>query len=151
MVEIGKCCCFTGHRPGKCTRTEQEIRNELTTAINNAINAGITAFISGGAKGVDTWAAEIILELRKENAQLRLILALPNEEWLHRCSQICAAADMIEITGTGHHPGIYQNRNKWMVDHSARVIAVFNGQPGGTKNTIEYAKQCGVPVFCIQG
>lgn len=26
-----------------------------------------------------------------------------------------------------------------MVDHSALVIAVYNGAEGGTKNTIEYA------------
>lgn len=151
MIEFKTCCCFTGHRPDKCTRTKQEIRNELTVAINNAIRKGITTFISGGAEGVDTWAAEIILELRKENAQLKLVLALPNEDWLSRCSQLCATADLIEIVGTGHHLGIYQKRNKWMVDHSAQVIAVFNGRPGGTKNTIEYAKQHGIPVFCIQG
>ena len=27
-----------------------------------------------------------------------------------------------------------------MVDHSSRLIAIYNGSPGGTRNTIEYAK-----------
>ena len=33
-----------------------------------------------------------------------------------------------------------------MLDHAARVIAVWNGQPSGTKNTIDYAKLRGVKV-----
>lgn len=28
-----------------------------------------------------------------------------------------------------------------MVDRSARVIAVYNGEAGGTRNTIKYAKK----------
>lgn len=32
---------------------------------------------------------------------------------------------------------------------SARVIAVFNGDAGGTKNTIEYAKQVGIETVVI--
>ena len=35
----------------------------------------------------------------------------------------------------------FQQRNEWMVDHSSRLIAIYNGTPGGTRNTIEYAKQ----------
>ena len=38
-----------------------------------------------------------------------------------------------------------------MVNHVARVIAVFNGKQGGTKNTIAYAKRVGVPVIEITG
>ena len=36
-----------------------------------------------------------------------------------------------------------------MVDHSSLVIAVFNGQEGGTKNTIEYANRRRVPVSIL--
>lgn len=44
----------------------------------------------------------------------------------------------------------YQIRNEWMVDHSARLIAAFNGESGGTKNTIDYATRKGVEtVYCI--
>ncbi len=38
-----------------------------------------------------------------------------------------------------------------MVDHAALVIAVFNGQPGGTKNTVDYAERTGIPVVRIAG
>lgn len=43
----------------------------------------------------------------------------------------------------------YQTRNEWMVDHSARVIAVFNGEKSGTKNTVDYAEKCGVELINI--
>ena len=32
-----------------------------------------------------------------------------------------------------------QRRNRYMVDHSALIIAVYDGLPGGTRQTLEYA------------
>lgn len=49
----------------------------------------------------------------------------------------------------GYNAGAYQRRNEWMVDHSSRVIAVFNGEPSGTKNTIEYANKQAVYILRI--
>ena len=40
----------------------------------------------------------------------------------------------------------YQRRNEFMVDHSNLVIAVWNGEKSGTKNTIDYAERKGVKV-----
>ncbi len=37
----------------------------------------------------------------------------------------------------------------WMVDHSSKVIGVYTGAPGGTKETIEYAKKNGREVVVI--
>lgn len=50
----------------------------------------------------------------------------------------------------GYSKYAYQKRNEWMVDRSARVIAVYNGGPSGTGNTINYAKKVGVPAVYIQ-
>ena len=36
-----------------------------------------------------------------------------------------------------------------MVDHSAKVIAVWNGDKSGTKNTVDYAKKCNVELVNI--
>ena len=51
----------------------------------------------------------------------------------------------------GYSRACFQIRNEWMVNHSSRVIAVFNGEMGGTKNTIDYASKIGVPVLRIEG
>ena len=45
---------------------------------------------------------------------------------------------------------IISMRNEWMVDHSNRVIAYYNGTPGGTRNTIEYAEKKGIEVVMLQ-
>ena len=34
-----------------------------------------------------------------------------------------------------------QKRNEYMVDNSDYVIAVWNGKPSGTGNTVKYAKK----------
>ena len=43
----------------------------------------------------------------------------------------------------------YQAKNEWMVNHSTLVIAVFNGESGGTKNTLDYAQKKGVPCVMV--
>ena len=70
-------CCFTGHRPEKLKRSEEEIKNGLEEAILKAIHDGYTTFITGMARGVDIWAGQIVLRLRQSNPNLRLIAALP--------------------------------------------------------------------------
>ena len=115
----------------------------------------MNVFISGMARGVDIWAAEIVLRLRKEGANVKLICASPYEgfergwsaEWQRRYNVILAAADLVRFICPGYSRACFQIRNEWMVDHSALVIAVFNGQPSGTKNTIDYANRKGVPLI----
>ena len=40
----------------------------------------------------------------------------------------------------------FQKRDEWLVEQSSRVIAVYDGVYGGTKNTIDFAVKCGVEV-----
>ena len=40
------------------------------------------------------------------------------------------------------HPSVYSHRNRYMVEHSDRVIAVYDGrEKGGTVRTIRFAHQ----------
>ena len=61
-----QCCCFTGHRPEKLTQTEEEVKSWLTDKVREAIRDGYTTFFSGMARGVDLWAAECILSVKKK-------------------------------------------------------------------------------------
>lgn len=152
-------CCFTGHRPEKLNRSETEIKADLRREINQAFQDGFNVFISGMARGVDLWAAEIVLDLRKRNNSVKLICAIPHEgfedrwsvSWKQLYYYVQNNADLVRVIGNGYHPGIYQIRNEWMVNHCSRVIAVFNGQPSGTMNTIIYAQHEGIPVVQIEG
>ena len=147
-------CCFTGHRPEKLSQSEQEIITALDREIRAAIDDGFVTFISGMARGVDIWAAEIVLRLKLEGYQLHLICASPFEgfehswsaDWQRRYRDVLAAADLVKYISPAYSPACFQIRNEWMVDRSARVIAVFNGERGGTKNTMDYAAKHGVTV-----
>lgn len=114
-------------------------------------------FISGMARGSDIWAAEIVLQMRSEGFEIKLICALPyngfeerwSSDWQKRYRQILSQADYVRCVSERYAPDCFQKRNEWMVNHSAKVIAVYNGTKGGTKNTIEYAKGCKITVVVI--
>lgn len=152
-------CCFTGHRPEKLQRTEKEIWIDLEREIRNAIHDGLNVFITGMARGIDIDAAEIVLQLREEGYPVRLICASPypgfennwSRVWQTRYGAVIAKADLVRYICPQYTKDCFQIRNEWMVNHSARVIAVFNGRPSGTKNTIDYALRQGIPVIKIKG
>lgn len=140
-------CCFTGHRPHKLHQPESVVIAALEHTIRDAVAAGFVTFISGMAWGVDIWAAEIVLKIKKEGYPLHLIAAVPydgferswDESWKHRYHAVLAAADLVKVICPRYHRGCFQIRNEWMVDHSALLIAAYTGEPGGTKNTVDYA------------
>ena len=152
-------CCFTGHRPEKLTIPETWLAGLLEAEIKRAIDSGHTTFITGMAKGVDIVAAEIVLRLRERDLRLKLICTLPYPDfgqhwgggWTERFRQVLAQADLERTICPGFSYGAYQARNEWMVRHSALVIAVYNGGPGGTKNTLDFARRTGVPCVVIDG
>lgn len=131
---------------------------KLEEKINQAITDGYKTFISGMAWGVDIWAAETILELKKVNTDLKLISAIPfdgfeakwSNEWKKRYENIRCNADYVKYICPNYQPNCFIIRNKWMVNHSARIIAVYNGTPGGTRNTVTYANQAGLDIITIQ-
>ena len=150
-------CCFTGHRPEKLSLSEAEVKSLSEKAINTAIENGFTTFITCMAPGVDIWAAEIVLEKRKHNTSLYLICAMPHPGFEKRkskyeedrCQNIIDNADYTQTICDRYFRACYQRRNEFMVDHSNLVIAVWNGEKSGTKNTIDYAKRKGVKLINI--
>lgn len=152
-----KRCCFTGHRPEKLTVDEAELRKGLESAIDNAIAAGFRTFISGMSRGTDLWAAAIVLSRKKVHPDVHLICAVPhpgfeerwNSDWQRLYHDVLAEADLVRTISHSYTRGCYQIRNCWMVDHSALVIAAYNGSNGGTQNTILYAEKQGVSVRII--
>lgn len=151
--------CFTGHRPEKLTRIEKDIVRDLEKEIRQAIADGLSVFITGMARGVDIWAAQIVLSLRNSGYDIKLICACPydgfesgwSKDWQKQYKEILAAADFVKYVCEGYSRSCFHIRNEWMVNHAARVIAVFNGEKSGTKNTIDYAAKAGVPVVRIEG
>lgn len=153
------CCAFSGHRPEKLSRTPASIKHDLQKEIKIAVDEGYSVFISGMARGVDIWGAEAVLQLRDEGYPIQLICAIPfpgferswSMEWRKQYSFIISEADNIFNISPAYNHNCFQIRNEWMVNHSNMVLAVFNGQPSGTKNTIDYATEKGIPVRIVRG
>lgn len=58
-------CCFTGHRPEKLNVSPEVVCQKLKRAIEDALDDGFVNYISGMSRGVDIWAAELVLEQKK--------------------------------------------------------------------------------------
>lgn len=74
-----------------------------------------------------------------------------SQDWQKQYRETLASADLVKYVCGGYSSSCFQIRNEWMVNHAARVIAVFNGEKSGTKNTIDYAIRQNVPVEFIKG
>ena len=100
-------CCFTGHRPEKLQAPEGVVTAALEKEIRQAIADGFNVFITGMARGVDIWAAEIMLRLQDAGEAVRLICACPyqgfergwKQSWQERYQAILSAADLVRFTG----------------------------------------------------
>lgn len=150
-------CSFTGHRPEKLRRSYEECQQNLCHAIMDAYDAGYRTFISGMSRGIDLWAAHIILVLRSLHPDIRLVAAIPFDGFINKWDQddqhiyqtILCQADTSHFVAQIRAARSYQLRNVWMVDHSSRLIACWDGEPGGTANTIQYAKRKNTTIIMI--
>lgn len=154
MINPAKTVAFTGHRPEKIRDGGNEnsanvlqIKTELRRLILEKINAGCTCFLSGMAMGTDLWAAEIVLSLKQEYPHITLIAAVPFPEqaddfprrWKERYAAALSRCDEIVTVSPQKQTGGFMRRNKWMIDHSAHLIGVYNGCRGGSMQTINMA------------
>ena len=139
-----KTCCVTGHRdlPQKeINRVKAAVRKEIERAIAD----GFTCFMSGFAEGVDQYFAEIVLEMRRLNPALELVAVIPYQKRLDNLWKKKRTYEMLEtcadiiVIREEYQPSVYSHRNRYMVEHSDRVIAVYDGrEKGGTVGTIRF-------------
>lgn len=160
-----KTCCFTGHRSQKlpwgfnekntrCMVMKEKVRAEII----NAIDCGYEIFISGMAIGFDMICAEIVLELKKMYKNIKLVCAIPckgqenlwKQDTQERYRKIVKQADKVRCVYDGYIDGCMQERNKYMINNSTLVIALFNGGAGGTMQTINYAKNLDKKIIIIE-
>ncbi|MBR2909095.1 MAG: DUF1273 family protein [Clostridia bacterium] len=156
--------CFTGHRcqklPWKFNESDErceEMKSKTKQQIKKSIEYGYTHFISGMAIGFDMICAETILELKKEYPHIKLVCAIPcknqdklwSEEYKKRYRKILNNADIIRYIAEEYTNTCMQERNDYMLKNSSKVIALFNGVPGGTQSTILKAKKMGLTVDII--
>ncbi len=152
-----RCCAFTGHRPRKFPWGYNEadtrcvaLKKVLAGEIAKLVDAGYTDFFTGMAEGADTWAALAVLALKKETPALKLRCVLPCEgqadQWSASARElyysILDQADDIVYVSREYSKDCMLKRNRYLVDHAACLLAVYNGEwRGGTAMTVRYAKK----------
>ena len=160
-----KSCAFTGHRPQKFSWRYDEtdercvkLKEALVEQIEKLVADGFMDFLSGMAEGVDTWTAEIVLALRKQNPALKLHCVLPCREQADKWSDsareryrnILEQADSIVYVNRVYKQNCMLERNHFLVDHADFLLAVYNGeQRGGTAATVRYAQKKGRNVIML--
>ena len=157
--EKEKSITFTGHRIIPLVRQE-EVRARLTTTVAFAYKSGITRFYCGMALGFDMMAAEVVLSLKDQFPDIRLIAIVPfsgqSSQWAsseqERYRQILAKADKVVVLSGNYFRGCLLRRNDYMLSHSCGVIAYYNGKPqGGTSYTVRKAERMKMEVGNIYG
>ena len=156
---------FTGYRPQKMPfgfNEEDErcidFKLRLRNTIESLIWQGYKHFISGGAMGMDMFAAEAVLDLQKQYPDICLEMVSPfdgqaekwSDEYRRRHDLLFSKADIVTVTGHSYTRSAMFNRNRYLVSNADLLLAAYDGQPGGTAMTIRYAREMGVQVCMIK-
>ena len=150
---------FTGHRPQglpfgfnendpRCF----ELIKHLQDLIIEQIERGFTHFLTGMALGVDTYAAETVLRLRKKFPQITLEAVIPckgqADRWRpmqeYNYYRILKECDKITLLQEKYTNDCMAKRNRYLVDNSECMIAVWGCSDGGTAYTVRYAIKKGI-------
>ncbi len=155
-------CCFTGHRrlpPDRLPR----IREKTSHVVDVLIRSGYRWFMAGGALGYDMLAEQIVADKRKENPDIRLILALPcrdqtgawlrlprdrRNECLREYQRLKGLADEVLYVNDFYFDGCMRERNLCMVSHSSFCVACFDGSfKSGAGQTYRLARKAGIKIY----
>ncbi len=163
-MEDGLKCCFTGYRPAKMPFKEGDsvytvFENTLIEKLIALSNENCNTFYTGMAMGFDIIAAESVLLIKNAypNRNIKLVCVIPfqnqaggfDKTWRERYNRILNACDEKILLNEEYFRGCYQVRNKYMVDNCDFVLTWYDGQRGGTRNTVEYALKSGRQVINI--
>lgn len=158
-------CCFTGHRPGKLPWGNREddprcltLKTRLSDALADAYAQGFRHFLCGMAQGTDLYFCEAVLALRHLHPEVTLEAAIPfptqADGWppaqQQRYAVLVDQCDFETLVQHQYSAGCLQRRNRYMVDHAALVLAVYNGLGGGTMNTLAYAMAQEIPTVILE-
>ena len=164
MAAKQESCAFTGHRPGKLPWGENEsdtrcteLRRRIADALETAYAEGWRHFICGMAQGCDLYFCEEVQNLKRIRDGVTLEAALPYADHASRWKpaqrekylELLEGCDKIKVVTPLYSSGCLLARDRYLVDHASLLLAAYDGTPGGTKYTIEYALKQGLEVRYI--
>lgn len=160
----GTALCISGHRPEKfgfyppdAAMLTKRLKSMLYLEMKDCLDGGYRTFIAGGSKGVDLWAAEIVIGWKNEGLPVSLITVLPYRSYgksytgldIYHFNRTLENSDEVEYVGEEYTKSCMFRRNEFMVDCSSRLIAVVKDYKSGTGQTIRYAGRKGIDIRLI--
>ena len=152
-----KSVAFTGHRSVPYAQ-KGIVRFRLQNAVKKFYNNGYRIFYCGMAVGFDLLAAEVVLSLKEELKDIKLVAAVPfkkqyfkfSREDKKRYFEVLQKVDEVIILSEEYYKGCLLRRNDFMLENSSGLIAFYNGeQKGGTYYTCKRAEERRMPVLNI--
>lgn len=159
-----KTACFTGHRPEKLpdkgdrnSTATKIIKSMIYAQIQNAIDDGYDTFIVGMQRGVDLWAGEAVLSVMPK-APVSLVSVLPFKDFGSNFKNadrwtfervLEASRAVVTVCGS-YTKDCMRQRNRYMVEHSSRIIGVCDNMRSGTGQTLGYARKMGLDMHIIR-
>lgn len=167
MLSKETTCCFTGHRISRLPWRDREddprcikLKQTLYDTVEAIYHSGIRHYICGMATGSDLFFCEAVLSLRKQYPDITLEAAIPCPEQAQRWPEnlqkrylsLLSQCDFHTVVSKRYTPDCMLRRNRYMVDQSSVLIAVYNGTANprsGTCSTMLYAIRQGVEIIEI--
>lgn len=159
MLSKKETACFTGHR--ELREPYQALFLKTQKEVEILIQNGYRFFGTGGARGFDSLAAEVIIHLKERYPHIHLILVLPfprpylrekgwsREDIARHEKHICDASKVVYVQ-KAYSIGCYYQRNRHLIDASSVCIAYQYKATGGTAYTTRYAHQRGLQIIAIE-
>lgn len=163
-MEKAVTCCFTGHRPAKLPWRDNEgdprcaaLKASMARELEKLYGRGFRHFISGMAQGSDLYFAEGVLALKEAHPEVTLECALPcrsqADRWpegeRRRYRALLERCDVETLVQENYDRWCMHRRDRYMVERSAAILAVYDGSPGGTRYTLDQAMRRGLRIFLL--
>ena len=153
-------CRFFGWetpKPETATFKDVPVTAWYAGAVEAAYEKGMRHFLCGMARGADFYCCEAALALRERRPGVTVEAVIPCEEqaarWRERDRErwfsLVERCDNETMLQHHYDRGCMLRRNRYLVDHSAMLIAVYDGMLGGTMYTISYAMKRGLDVVTL--
>lgn len=112
------------------------IKTAIAQRLEQFIDNGLEWVIVSGQPGVETWAAEVVLELKTQYEQLKLAIITPflqmDENWKDDKKQtfhyICSKADFVSATSKKPYEAPWQfvEKDKFILDNTEGLLLVYD-------------------------
>lgn len=144
-LDRNKTVALTGHRPKEMLSHYQtdigldQIRSDTAKQILNFYRQGYNTFLSDMTQGFGLLAAEIVLSLRGQCPDIRLIPVILfhgherryNKNDRRRYADILVQTDQTIVLAACFSKDCFLNRNRYMLDIASHLIVYWTGKQNG--------------------